>query len=189
MQQQNQAKQKEEYTIILDFLPNGYPFDSTPSHRKTSIAQAIGEEFFSLLEVVPKKDVFLKQHQRVYIGDGKRDEIHHINGKLPIDKLTGSAKSELEFVLNDIVQKNEAKFVEFFNKSQPLSTRMHTLELLPGLGKKHMWEIIEERSEPFKSFEDLKTRVKLMPDPKKMIVKRIIMEIMGQEKHRLFVRE
>jgi putative nucleotide binding protein len=88
------------------------------------------------------------------------------------------------------VQKNEAKFVDFFNKSQPLSTRMHTLELLPGLGKKHMWEIIEERrGEPFKNFEDLKTRVKLMPDPKKMIVKRIIMEIMGQEKHRLFVRD
>ncbi len=185
-----QAKQKEEYTIILDFLPNGYPFDNTPSHRKTSIAQALGEEHFSLLELVPKKDIALTQHQRVYIGEGKRDEIHHINGKLPLDKLTGGAKSELEFVLNDLVTKNEGKFIEFFNKSQPLSTRMHQLELLPGLGKKHMWEIIEERrGEPFKSFEDLKTRVKLMPDPRKMIVKRIIMEISGQEKHNLFVRE
>lgn len=185
-----QPRQKEEYVIILDFLPNGYPFDNTPSHRKTSIAQALGEEHFSLLELVPKKDIFLKQHQRVYIGEGKRDEIHHINGKLPLDRLTGSAKSEMEFIINDLISKNEAKYVDFFNKSQPLSTRMHQLELLPGLGKKHMWEIIEERrGEPFKNFEDLKTRVKLMPDPKKMIMKRIIMEINGEEKHNLFVRD
>ena len=187
---QSPQKPREEHAIVLDFLPNGYPFDNTPSHRKTSIAQAIGEEHFSLLELVPKKDVFLKQHQKVYIGEGKRDEIHHINGKLQLDRLTGTAKSEMEFIINDLVTKNEARFIEFFNKSQPLSTRMHQLELLPGLGKKHMWEIIEERKgEPFKNFEDLKTRIKLMPDPKKVIVKRIIMEIMGEEKHKLFVKE
>lgn len=183
-------KPREENAIVLDFLPNGYPFDRTPSHRKTAIAQAIGEKYFSLLELVPKKDVFLTPHQKVYIGEGKREEIHHINGKLPIDKLTGTAKSEMEFVIHDVVSKNEEKFVEFFNKSQPLSTRMHALELLPGLGKKHMWEIVEERrGEPFKSFEDIKKRVKLLPDPKKLIVKRIIQEITGQEKHRLFVRD
>ena len=190
MQQTQQPRAKEENAIILDFLSNGYPFDNTPSHRKTSIAQALGEEHFSLLELVPKKDVVLKQHQKVYIGEGKREEIHHINGKLPLDRLTGSAKSEIEFVITDLITKNEAKYVDFFNKSQPLSTRMHTLELLPGLGKKHMWEIIEERKgEPFKTFDDIKTRIKLMPDPKKLIVKRIMMEITGQEKHKLFVRE
>jgi len=182
---------REEYAIILDFLPNGYPFDSTPSHRKTSIAQALGEQYFTLLELVPKKDVFLKQNQKVYIGEGKRDEIHHINGKLPLDRLTGTAKAEMEFIINDLVSKNEAKFVEFFNKSQPLSTRMHSLELLPGLGKKHMWEIVEERrGEEFKNFDDIKTRIKLMPDPKKLIVKRILLEITNhEEKHKLFVRD
>lgn len=191
MEQQNSQKSREENAIILDFLPNGYPFDSTPSHRKTSIAQAIGEQHFSLLELVPKKDVVLKSHQKVYLGEGKREEIHHINGRLSLDKLTGTAKTELEFVINDLVTKNEAKFVEFFNKSQPLSTRMHTLELLPGLGKKHMWEVIEERKgDPFKSFDDIKTRIKLMPDPKKLIVKRIIFEISNhEEKHRLFVHD
>ena len=65
---------------------------------------------------------------------------------------------------------------------------MHQIELLPGLGKKHMWEIIEERKvEPFKDFEDIKKRVKLMPDPKKIIISRIISEITGDEKHHLFV--
>ena len=83
---------------------------------------------------------------------------------------------------------NEQRFVEFFNKAQPLSTRMHQLELLPGLGKKHMWEIIEERKgEPFKDFNDLKKRVKLMPDPEKVIMKRILQELDGTEKHNIFV--
>ena len=172
-----QKRPREEHAIILDFLPNGYPFDKTPSHRKTPIAQAIGTSFFTLLELVPKKEVHLQPHQEVYIGEGKREDIHHINGKLPVNRLTGTAKSEMEFVINDLITKNEATFIDFFNKSQPLSTRMHQLELLPGLGKKHMWEIVEERrGEPFKSFEDLQKRVKLMPDPKKTVIRRILEE-------------
>jgi putative nucleotide binding protein len=52
-----------------------------------------------------------------------------------------------------------------------------------------MWEILEERKkEPFKSFEDIKNRVKLLPNPKELIVKRILMELEGKEdKYRLFV--
>jgi len=180
-------KKHEEYAIILDFLQHGYPFDNQPMHKKTAIAQALGKERFTLLEIVPKRDVFLKPYQEVYIGEGKREEVHHVNGKLPVDRLTQTAISELEFAVKDLVEKNEQKFVDFFNKAQPLTTRMHALELLPGLGKKHMWEILEERKEPFKSFDDLKNRIKLLPDPSKLIIKRILNEIMENEKHLLFV--
>ena len=107
---------------------------------------------------------------------------------MTIDKLTATARSELEFVVRDIVSKNQKKYVEFFNKAQPLSTRMHQLELLPGLGKKHMWEIIEERkNSDFKDFEDLKSRVRLIPDPEKLIVKRVLSELEGNEKYKLFI--
>lgn len=180
--------QKEEKAIILDFLANGYPFDKTPSHKKTAIAQAIGTLRFTLLELVPKKDIVLQTHQEVYIGEGKRDDIHHINGKITLNKLTGNARVEMEYVIDDIVKKNESRFVDFFSNSQALSMRMHQLELLPGLGKKHMWEIIDERKgEPFKSFDDIKARVKLMPDPKKLIIKRILKELEGDEKYNIFV--
>lgn len=180
--------QKEEYAIVLDFLPYGYPFDSRPTYIKTAIAQALGQNRFVLLELVPKKDIHLQPHALVYIGEGKRDDIHHILGKLPVEKLTETAKNEMEYIVKDIVNKNEKRFIDFYNKAQPLSTRMHQLELLPGLGKKHMWEIIEARKEkPFESFDDLKKRVKLMPDPKKAIIKRIFAEINGKEKHRIFV--
>ncbi len=181
-------KVKEEYAIILDFLPNGYPFDKRPIHKKTPIAQAIGTDHFSLLELVPKKDVFLQPHEKIYIGEGKRDHIHHIAGRVPMSRLTGTARNELTFVVDEIIKKNEKEIITFFNNARPLSTRMHQLELLPGVGKKHMWQIVEERrDEPFKSFDDVKKRVKLLPDPKKTIMRRIFSELEGKEKYNLFV--
>lgn len=179
---------KEEKALVLDFLPNGYPFDDRPTYKKSPVAQAIGTSHFTLLELVPKKSIFLQPLEEVYIGEGKREKIHHIVGRLPITKLTGTAKTELDYVIKDVVNKNEDKFIAFFNNSRPLTTRMHQLELLPGLGKKHMWEIIDKRrEEPFKSFDDIRDRVKLMPDPKKVIIKRILAELQGKEKHRIFV--
>ena len=53
------GKTKEEIAIVLDFLPNGYPFDKRPSHRKTAIAQALGKEHLILLELVPKEKRFI----------------------------------------------------------------------------------------------------------------------------------
>lgn len=185
---QERMQLKEENVVVLDFLPNGYPFDKRPSHKKSPIAQAIGKNRFVLLELVPKKDIFLQPYEEVYIGEGKRDKIHHIVGRLPMDRLTATAKNELEYVIGDIVKKNELVFIKFFNTAQPLTMRMHQLELIPGLGKKHMWEIIERRKDkPFESFKDLKERIKLLPDPEKAVMKRILNEISGEEKHRLFV--
>src|SRR3989338_5390777 len=132
MEQEKSERTKEETAIVLDFLPNGYPYDERPMYIKTPIAQAVGKGHFILLELVPKKGIHLQPLEEVYIGEGKRDKIHHIVGKIPVSKLTATAKSGLEFVVKEIVKKNEKKFVDFFNKAQPLSTRMHQLELLPG---------------------------------------------------------
>jgi len=179
---------KEEYTIILDFLPNGYPFDTKPLHRKTPIAQAIGKSHFVLLELVPKKGISLSIGEEVYIGEEKREKIHHIVGKISSKKLTETAKNELNYIIKELVEKNEEKFIKFFNEAKPINTRRHQIELLPGIGKKHMWEIIESRDEkPFESFEDINKRVKLLPDPVKIIIKRILIELEGGEKHKLFV--
>jgi len=186
--QEKPERTKEEAAVVLDFLPNGYSYDDRPLYMKTPIAQAIGKEHFVLLELVPKKGIHLQPFEEVYIGEGKRDKIHHIVGKMNVGKLTATAKSELEFVIKDIIKKDEGKFIGFFNRAQPLSTRMHQLELLPGLGKKHMWQIIEARREkPFEGFSDLKNRVKLMPDPEKTVIKRILQELEGAEKHKIFV--
>ena len=88
METQEKRTTREETAVVLDFLPNGYSFDKRPIHRKTAIIQAIGKEKFTLLELVPKKGIFVQPYEEVYIGEGKRDKIHHILGKLNMDKLT-----------------------------------------------------------------------------------------------------
>lgn len=179
---------REEEAIVLDFLPHGYPFDTRPMHMKTPIAQALGKKHFILLELVPKKGIHLQPREDVYMGEGKRDKIHHILGKIPLSKLTQTASMELDVLIRELIEKDEQRFVDFFNKAGPINTRRHQMELLPGIGKRHMWEIIKEREkEPFKNFDDIKSRVKLMPDPEKAIVKRILAELEGEDKHRLFV--
>ncbi len=177
---------REEKAIVLDYLEHGYPFEE--GSMKTPIVQALGIEHLTILELIPKKGVQLQPHQEVYIGEGKREEIHHIKGRIPMTKLTATAKNELALVVEHVVDGEEQKFVGFFNKAQPLTMRMHQLELLPGLGKKHMWEILEARkAKPFENFDDLKKRVKLLPDPKVVVIKRIMLELEGEQKYKVFV--
>lgn len=181
-------QEKDDIAIVLDFLPNGYPLESKPIF-KNPVVQLLGKQTMQLLDAVVRKEVHLKPLQEVYIGKGKREEIKHIIGRLNPKKLTETAKANLREIVAKLISENEKKYVEFFNKAQPLTTRMHSLELLPGLGKKHMWLILDQREEePFKSFEDISERVKLH-DPKKMIIDRVIHEIINpQEKHYIFVR-
>jgi putative nucleotide binding protein len=174
---------KDESAIVLDFLPKG-----RAAGKSEALAQVLGINYFGLLEVVIKPGTAVKSGDKIYIGEGERKEVERIKRRISSNELTTLAKSELHFVVEKIVKENEAKYVEFYSKSQSLSTRLHSMELLPGIGKKHMWDIIEERKKgPFKSFDDLKSRVKLLPDPVGMIVKRILMEIENEnERYRLF---
>lgn len=177
-------QRREKYGIVLDFLPHGRPFKG----ERTPVAQVLGQDFFTLLEVAPKRDVQLKQGDLVYLGPDKRDKIHHVLGRISTRDLTQAAKIELESFTTQLVDKKKEFFVNFFNKSGPISMRLHQLELLPGIGKRHMWKILEERKkDPFSSFDDIKKRVELIPDPKKMIIKRIIDEMSDMDKYKIFV--
>ena len=180
---------REEYAIVLDFLQHGYADDPRPLHRKEPIIQAIGKSFFTLLELVPAEGVQLKPFDEVYIGDGKRDKVSYIRSALFPDKLTQTAKSTLPAIVEKLVSDNEAKFVEYYNKAGPVSLRTHQLELLPGIGRRHSEELLKARAEkPFTSFEDIKARVSSISDARKVIVQRILDEIEGKDRFRLFVR-
>jgi len=175
---------KEDYAIILEYLPNGYPLE----RKMMPIAQAIGETNLTLLELVPRKDAQLEMGERVYIGDEKRDKIYYILGRLHKEKLTESAKEKLQDFLKKIVKEKEKEFVEFFNKAEAINKRVHQIELIPGLGKKHMQEILKQRKEKeFESFEDLKKRIPNLPNPEKSIEKRIFKELTSLERYNLFI--
>ena len=175
--------EKEENAIILEYLPNGYPLEK----KMMPIAQAIGESNLTLLELVPRRDVVLELGEKVYIGDDKRDKIYYILGRLNKEKLTEAGKEELTEFIEKIVKEKESEFIEFFNKSEAINKRIHQIELLPGLGKKHMNEILKQRKEKlFESFEDMKNRIQNLPDPEKAIAKRLFQELINIERYNLF---
>ena len=175
--------EKEENAIVLEYLPNGYPLEK----KMMPIAQAIGETNLILLELVPRRGIDLNAGEKVYIGEGKRDKIYYILGRLQREKLTESAKAQLEEFINKIIKEREQEFVDFFNKADAINKRIHQIELLPGLGKKHMNEIITKRKEEeFKSFEEMKKRIQNLPDPETAIKKRILKELTETERYNLF---
>jgi putative nucleotide binding protein len=181
---QHKEIKKDEWAIVLDYLPHGY----YGMRISQPVSQVMGEAYFSLLEVIVRDGVYLKVGSRVYIGDGKRDEVKFIKRRIDFKDLTTAAKDEVTDIVEGIVKVNQQKFLEFFNKAGPITTRLHQLELLPGIGKKHLWEILSARKEKsFESFDDLKKRVSMLPDPEKMIIKRILEEMEDKDKYRVFV--
>ncbi len=174
---------KEEYMVVLDYLPYGRPDDP----RGTPIVQGVGTKYFTLLEATPKRGVNIQLLEKVYIGKEKREKIQTIKGRIPYERLTSIAKDNLPKAVKLIVEEEKEKFLDFFNRAGPITIRLHSLELLPGIGKKQLIKILEEREkEPFKSFEDLKTRAKLLGDPLEMIVQRIVHELSEGDKYLLF---
>ena len=174
---------KEEHAIVLDYLPHGYPLEG----KMMPIAQAIGEEHLILLELVPRKGTALEIGEKVYIGEGKRDKIYYILGRLQREKITESAKEQLEKFIEKIVKEKEQRFVDFFNKAEAINKRIHQIELLPGLGKKYTKEILDQRKvKEFESFVDIKKRISNLPFPEKAVEKRIFQELTGLERYNLF---
>ena len=103
-------------------------------------------------------------------------------------ELTHTAQSELSFVLDEIVRTDESgKFIDFYNKAGPISRRYHSLELIPGLGKKTMNLIVNSR--PYKDFKEMEEKIPNFRNPEKYISLRIENEIKETEqKYKLFVR-
>lgn len=180
----------EDYVYILDYLPKGR--GELPPHKRYPVVYGIGEIQFTLLELVPKNNISFTIGERVYVGKDpeKRNKIHKIKGRINYEDLTATAHGELSYILLEIVNKNMDRFIKFFNESPAISTRFHVLELLPGLGKKMMHDILDERRiKPFTSFEEMCDRIDFLRSPDKLIVKRIELELTDpNQKYRLFTR-
>ncbi len=179
----------EDFAHILDYLAKGHP--DTFRYRREPVAYALGESEFKLLELVPKPEVSLQIGDKVYIGKDmdKRDKVQHVKRRISYTDLTSSAQSELPYVILELVRQQEERFVKFYNEAQAISTRYHMLELRPGLGKKTMWAIIEERKKaPFETFESLEGRVSSLHKPDVLVSRRIEDELSDpDQKYHLFV--
>lgn len=176
--------EKEEKAIVLDYLPYGYPLEN----KMMPVAQVVGTRNLTLLQIVPRRGMSFEVEEEVYIGEGKREKVQYILGRCPREKLTENAKNQLEEFVKKKVEEKPERFIKFFNEAQPINTRLHQIELLPGFGKKHMKALIDARNEKeFESFEDLKNRVPNIPDPEHAVEKRIMNELTEIQRHNLFI--
>jgi putative nucleotide binding protein len=183
-----EPKKYEEYAYVLDYMPHGRPGAPRTSHSAQGVLQLLGEEYLTLLEASPKPEAEYNLRDKIFVGKGDRTLVGHILGRINYEDLTSGSKAELPAVIELIVKHNETKFIKFINDSQSLTPRMHSLELIPGIGKRLMFQILELRERyRFESYEDLKARTSIS-DPAKLIVRRIIKELIEDEKYYIFTR-
>ncbi len=170
---------------VLDFLPSGNPLDKHPDHKSRPFIQALDEGKFKLLEFnakygssfsIGEKVIFMPLDQRLL-------NKYYL---IAYEDLTKVAQDALLDVLMQMINEMEKMFVQFFNIAEPITLRLHAIELLPGIGKRHLQQILQARKQkPFESFEDLEKRGGLK-NPLKVIAERIVKEIQGGEKYYLF---
>ena len=180
-------KKYEEFAYVLDFMARGKSV--VIKGREGPMVQAIGDERLTLLELLAMENQDFDLGEKVKIGKEGREKIVSVLGKLTYEELSPEAKGSLPAVVESLVNGNEAKYVAYFNDLQPLTPRLHGLELIPGIGKTFMKEIVDMREkQAFTSFDDVQGRVGLR-DPAKMIAKRIVEELSGDARVTLFVKK
>jgi len=181
-----QLRKYEEHAYVLDCKPRDK--STTVRGRTGIIVVALGEERLTLLEILGIENSTFDIGERIYIGKEGRTKVQSVLGKMDYVKISDSAKDEIPTVVESIVTKNEVKFVDYINNAQPLTPRIHALELIPGIGKTYLNVIIKEREkESFESFADIENRAGLK-EPIKHISQRIIEEISGETRMNLFVK-
>ena len=178
------------YAVVLDYLPHGRADDDRPRYQKSPVGYALGEENFRLVELTFDDDADVGIGDRVGIAPASaRDHVDRLRD-VAFEDLSNAARSELEYVVEDIVDRHEERFVDFYNDAQPITLRLHQLNLLPGIGKKLRNNILDERKRgPFESFEDLEERVSGLHHPRDVLIERIMEELRDDDlKYKTFVR-
>jgi putative nucleotide binding protein len=172
--------------VVLDHLPHGRTEDDRPQYEKQPLAYVMGVEDFTLYELVVDAPAFS-------IGD--RIDLDAADGVerfrvVDYEEISGGAQSELTYAVEDLVEAESDRFVDFYNDAQPITLRLHQLNLLPGIGKKLRNGVLDERKRrPFESFEDLESRISGLHSPQDVLVERILEEIREEDlKYRTFAR-
>ncbi len=181
-----QPRRYEEYAHVLDFKPRGK--STTVKGRTGNIIIAVGDERLTLLEILGLEDTTFEIGEKIYIGKEGRTKVQSVLGKLDYAKISVTAQSEISGIVELIIKENEKRFVDYLNKAQPLTPRIHALELIPGIGKTYLNLILDEREKKlFESYDDFEERIGLK-DLITNISKRIHEEISGKARMNLFVK-
>ena len=96
----------EDYVYVLDFLDKGR--GDVPPHKRFPVVYGLGENQFTLLELVPRENIIFNIGERIYVGkdNKKRIKIKKIKGRIKYENLTSTAHGEMPYILLDIVHNN-----------------------------------------------------------------------------------
>lgn len=173
--------------IVLDYLAHGRSDGGGPSFDQDPVAQAIGVEGFRLYELLlaPDADVSIGDELVVRPPESPVTEFR----ELTYENLSQGAQAELEYVIKELIEANEDRFIRVFNEAQPITLRLHQLNLLPGIGDKLRDQILDQRKrQPFTDFDDVASRIDGLHDPNRIFVDRILSELRDDDiKYQLFV--
>jgi putative nucleotide binding protein len=182
---------KEEYAHVVDVLPPEVALYRLPPKMRRDFphdvlyAHLVGEDHFALLEVTLKKGASVDIGERVYVGPGTRDKVDKIVRRIRYDDLQPQGRENLRIVVRKIVEQKQELFIKWINTAGPITLKLHSLELLRGVGKKKVQEILDERrKKPFSSYEDVKQRTGI--DLVDLLTDRILKEIAGEDPYYLF---
>lgn len=183
------SKKYEETAVVLEII--------TPDrnrrkdkYRESTIVQAMGEFWFTLLEIIPNDENEISLLDEITLSKDERNNVQTIIGRLRFEDLTPLAEIQLPLAIDKIIEKQEKRFLTFINKASPISLRLHSLHLLKGIGPKSLKSILDERKIiPFSSYEEFEDRTKVK-DIRALLTERIKEEIESDDiKHRLFTRD
>lgn len=176
----------ETSAIVLDYLPHGRGGDERQRFGQGALAQAIDIGGFRLYELVLEDDADVSIGDEVLLRPRETgiEEFREIN----YDALSSGAEAELEYVVEEAIDADPERFVRVFNEGQPITLRLHQLNLLPGIGDKLRDDILDARKrEPFTDFVDLSERVPGLHNPKEVLQDRMLTELRGEDvKYALF---
>jgi putative nucleotide binding protein len=172
--------------IVLDFYPQGKSFSRKRSEDYNPLAVIVTTKFFQFFDVIFSRGVICAVKERLMISP-RNKRILRVQ-QIQYNQLSSSALNILPNILNEAISTFESRYISFLNQAHPLTTQMHQLQLLPGIGHKRLWVILEERKKaPFKSFKDFTEKTGIS-DPLSMFTNRILTELENSPKYRLFTK-
>ncbi len=173
--------------MVLDVLPHGRPGQG-PAYKRSPLIIGLGVKYFSLLEIEIDKNANVRIQDEISLMKTP-GYIKRVKRRLSFEELTPTARDLLEPIIEMVVKKREKSFTKFFNNARPITTRKHQLQLFPGIGKKHLWDILNSREKkPFENYADFEERAGL--NPVNLLVRRTLQELETEDvKYRLFTRE
>lgn len=171
---------------ILDILPYGH-IDRSKSRTGKPIVQAIECPGFNLFEMSYDKDQEIEMQEKITVKNKPGTKLGKVLKRLNYHGLTQTSKELLSSTIQMHLEDQEDRYVKILNNAGPITKKRHSLSLLPGIGEKIMWKIIEERRKNnFESYQDFNERISVN-NIKEIFSKRILNEIIDDEfKHYLF---